>query len=216
MESKVLFHPAYFGSVLQFSVLSQHQNLLLEVEDNYQKQTYRNRQYIYGANGKLLLNIPIKHSKDKNRHQKYKDVEIENQFTWQDNHWKSLQAAYRTSPFFEFYEDEIAPLYHKKFTHLMAFNLQCTKTLCACLEMELDYQTTKNYQMPNEVEDGIVDYRALIDAKRKTNFQQEKYAQVFEEKFGFIDNLSILDLLFNKGPSALSYLEEQDLTGLKL
>ncbi len=216
MQESVLFHPAYFGSVLQFSVLSQYDNWLIEKHDNYQKQTYRNRQYIYGANGRLLLNIPVKHSKSKNGHQKYKEVEIENQFTWQDNHWKSLQTAYRTSPFFEFYEDDFAQLYKKKFSYLFDFNLNCLEVICACLELPFSYKTTENYQLPNETAPEIKDYRNLANAKKEFNFSQEEYNQVFEEKHGFLKNLSVLDLLFNKGPETLAYLEGQDLSGLQI
>ncbi|WP_121665538.1 WbqC family protein [Mesonia aquimarina] len=208
---KLLVHPAYFGSIHQFSAISQTQKLIFENEDNYQKQTYRTRQYIYGANGKLLLNIPIKHNKQKKTHQKYRDVRIENSFLWQLNHWRSLEAAYRTSPFFEFYEDEIKPLYEKRFSFLLDFNLTCFETISACLQLDKDFSKTEEYQTPEEVDQQVTDYRNLIDAKKEVEFQQEKYTQVFEEKFGFIKNLSVLDLLFNEGPNSLNYLEQQSL-----
>lgn len=216
MHESVLFHPAYFGSVLQFAVLSQNNNWVLEEQDNYQKQTYRNRQYIYGANGKLLLNIPVKHGKSKRGHQKYKEVEIENQFPWQDNHWKSLQTAYRTSPFFEFYEDDFVPLYKKQFKYLFDFNLNCMEVVCECLELPFSYKTTENYQLPGETATTVKDYRKLANAKKEFNFSQDEYNQVFEEKHGFLKNLSVVDLLFNKGPETLTYLEQQDLSGLQL
>ncbi len=110
----VLLHPCYFGPISEFVAIAKTESVIFENEDNYQKQTYRSRMYIYGANGKLSLNIPIKHTGDKSQHQKYKNVRIENEFGWQKQHWKSLQTAYRTSPFFEFYEDDLAPLYHRK------------------------------------------------------------------------------------------------------
>jgi len=208
---KLLVHPAYFGSIEQFVAISQAEELIFENEDNYQKQTYRTRQYIYGANGKLLLNIPIKHNKQKKAHQKYKDVRIENNFPWQLNHWRSLETAYRTSPFFEFYEDEIRPLYEKEHTNLFEFNLMCFEVVSTCLQLEQNISKTDDFQLIEEISSEITDGRNLISAKKKTLFSQEKYTQVFEEKYGFIPNLSILDLLFNEGPNSLNYLEQQSI-----
>lgn len=206
---EVLLHPAYFGSILQFSVLSQSQGFVFEAEDNYQKQTYRNRQYIYGANGKLLLNIPIKHTHNKAIRQKYKDVKIENDFRWQTIHWRSLQAAYRTSPFFEFYEDELFPLYEKKFDYLLDFNLHCFETIAGCLQLSTTYQQTSQYHTSETLPKNLSDGRKYINAKKQHGYQPEPYTQVFESKYGFIGNLSVLDLLFNEGTNALQYLERQ-------
>ncbi|WP_209310152.1 WbqC family protein, partial [Salinimicrobium oceani] len=118
-------HPAYFGPVSQYVALVKAKEVVFENEDNYQKQTYRNRMYIYGANGKLSLNVPIKHTGNKSNHQKYRDVRIENDFPWQKQHWRSLETVYRTSPFFEFYEDDFRPVYDQKFEFLIDFNYKC-------------------------------------------------------------------------------------------
>jgi len=206
--NSVLFHPAYFGSIFQFCHIVQAEKLVFENEDNYQKQTYRNRQYIYGANGSLLLNIPVKHSGEKNIRYKYKDVKIEPQFDWQTNHWRSFEAAYRTSPFFEFYEDELIHLYEKKYTYLLDFNYACFEAVCGCLQLEKNIEKTTEYF--HEVkEENLKDCRYLINSKSKKNIHLEIYTQVFEEKYGFLPNLSILDLLFSKGPDAMNYLENQ-------
>ncbi|VVV01763.1 MULTISPECIES: WbqC family protein [Mesonia] len=206
--NSILIHPAYFGSILQFCHISQAEELVFENEDNYQKQTYRNRQYIYGANAKLLLNIPIKHTGKKNIRQKYKEVKIENDFKWQIIHWRSLETAYRTSPFFEFYEDELIHLYEKEYKYLLDFNYDCFEAVSECLQLEKEYRKTEEYQL-EILEEKIQDKRYLIDAKRKQLPTLETYTQVFEDKFGFIPNLSILDLLFNEGPNSLNYLQQQ-------
>lgn len=204
-----LIHPCYFGPIDQYAFMAQSDDFVMEKEDNYQKQTYRTRQYIYGANGRLLLNVPIKHRENKSgKHQKYKDIRIENAFKWQRLHWKSLEAAYRTSPFFEFYEDEFVDLFEKKASFLMDFNLKCMQTVFECLNLDFDFKFTEEFKLSTENYD---DQRNLINSKRRQKAELEDYIQVFQSKYGYISNLSILDLLFNKGPSALSYLQSQQL-----
>lgn len=204
----VLLHPCYFGPVSQFVAIAKAEKVIFENEDNYQKQTYRNRQYMYGANGKLLLNIPIKHSGNKTQHQKYREVRIENDFDWQKQHWRSLQTVYRTSPFFEFYEDEFEPLYSKKYELLIDFNYDCLRTALEALQLDLDYSKTSEFIMkPKEV----VDARFLVQAKGRKEFSFEPYSQVFDTKFGYLNDLSVIDLIFNEGPNALNYLENQEL-----
>lgn len=204
----VLLHPCYFGPVSQFVAIAKAKAVLFENEDNYQKQTYRNRMYIYGANGRLLLNIPIRHSGDKSQHQKYREVRIENDFDWQKQHWKSLQTVYRTSPFFEFYEDEFHPLYHKKYEFLMDFNYDCLELVLDCLQLELDYTKTKEFILHPK---DVMDARDLVQAKGVKQHFFEPYTQVFESKFGYLNDLSVIDLIFNEGPNALNYLESQEL-----
>lgn len=200
----ILLHLPYFGPVSHFRELVKPAKVWFEVEDNYQKQTYRTRMYIYGANGKLLLNIPVKHlNKAKKQHQKYKDVRIESDFKWQLNHWKSLKSAYQTSPFFEYYEDELAPLYHKEFKFLMDFNFRCFEVISECLQLEVDFGKTSQYIKDPE---NMLDKRDLINAKRITTIPQ--YNQVFITKKGFLPDLSILDLMFNEGPNSVNYLRE--------
>ena len=207
--NSILIHPCYFGPIDLYCNIAQHKEFVVEKQDNYQKQTYRSRQYIYGANGKLLLNIPIKHRENKtDQHQKYKDIRIENAFKWQRLHWKSLEAAYRTSPFFEFYEDEFAPLYENKAKYLMDFNLMGMKIVFECLQLDFDFETTQKFELKTEHQ---IDRRHLVNSKRATKANLEEYIQVFQNKYGYLSNLSILDLLFNKGPSALNYLESQTL-----
>lgn len=209
---KILLHPAYFGPVSQWVAIAQANKLVFENEDNYQKQTYRNRLYLYDANGKLSLNIPVKHSSslglNTNGRQKYKEVQIENDFDWQTQHWRAFKTAYQTSPFFEFYEDELHPLYHKEYKFLMDFNYDCMQFVADCLQVEFSYEKTDEYILkPSE----IINLRPLINAKSKKEAKLFPYAQVFEEKHGFLGDLCVLDLLFNEGNNALNYLKEQEL-----
>jgi len=200
----VLLHPSYFPSIEQMATIVHAESVLWEVEDNYQKQTYRNRTYIAHSNGILLLNVPIKHNKDGTR-QKTKEVVVENDFRWQEQHWKSLQSAYRTSPFFEFYEDDLEHLFKEPVESLMAHNLKIFETLCELIGIEVETKKSLFYDPKPEIND----LRHLIDAKRKSEFIPDPYTQVLSGSHGFLPNLSVLDLVFNEGPNALGYLERQ-------
>ena len=203
----IIIHPTYFPNIAHFSAIAKTSEVVFEMEDNFLKQTYRNRTYIYGANGKLGLNIPVIHSQ-KNR-QKYRDVKIFNADKWQSLHWKSLLSAYRTSPFFEYYEDELNHLFTEKTDFLLDFNMKCFEVICDCLQLELNVSQTKSYE---KIIENKTDFRHLVNAKKEPLYAFEKYTQVFNSKHGFIQNLSILDLLFNEGPNALNFLESQSLT----
>lgn len=204
---KALLLPTYFPSISHFVAMAQSEKIVFEMEDNFQKQTNRNRTYIYSPNGVQLLNIPVKHSKQ--IHQKTKDIKIETDFDWQKQHFKSLEAAYRSSPFFEYFEDEIIPIFEKKHVFLMDLNFEAMQIVSKCLRMKFEYETTTEYF--HEVDSNtILNFRTLADGK-KDDSKFETYTQVFEEKHGFLNNLSILDLLFNEGRYALDYLKNQKL-----
>ena len=206
MES-ILLHPTYFPSIIQMAAMVQAKEVVFEMDDNYQKQSYRSRTYVAHSNGILLLNIPIKHTKDGKKN-KTKDVIIENSFPWQVQHWKSLESAYRTSPYFEFYEDELKPLFFKPASSLIDFNLEALDLICELLDLNINYTfTTEYFKNPPQQ-----DLRYLVNPKLKTDFKLDSYFQVLTKEHEFLPNLSILDLLFNEGPNAVIYLENQDLT----
>ncbi len=205
MDSVVL-HPSYFPNIASFVAMIKNEDVHFEVCDNYQKQTYRNRSNIYGAQGKLGLTVPVNYTQ-KNR-QLYRDVKISYDTNWQAIHWKSLESAYKMSPFFEFYQDDLKPLFFKKEPFVMAFNLQCFQVVCECLELNISIKKTNYFEKDLK---NFRDYRSLINIKKESPQTFQKYTQVFTQKHGFISNLSILDLLFNEGPNAVLYLETQTL-----
>jgi len=202
---KILLHPSYFPSISHFVAIAQADLVTFEMEDHFQKQTNRNRMYIYSPNGIQLLNIPIKHSNE--AHQKMKEVRLETAFDWQKQHFKSLEAAYRTSPFFEYFEDAIRVIFEKKYTFLMDLNLETMALVSKCLGLEFDYYETEEYF--HNVTDKVA-YRGLVNGKKDTS-RFHPYTQVFGDKHGYLNNLSILDLLFNEGRYALEYLRTQTL-----
>ena len=199
----ILLQPTYFSPIIQYVAISKSESISFEVEDNFQKQTYRNRCYIHTANGKHLLNVPIQHNKGVK--QRTKDVKIDYKDDWNKIHLKTLKTAYSSSPFFEFYIDDLLPIFKKKFTYLLDLNLSCHEFLMDALQLEIP--TTKTVEYNKEV--NFIDYRNLAIAKTATQFNLDSYFQVFNENQGFISNLSILDLIFMEGPNALNYLESQ-------
>ncbi|MCF6212881.1 MAG: WbqC family protein [Flavobacteriaceae bacterium] len=182
-------------------MMAKNPSVCLEVCDNYQKQTYRNRCYVYGANGKLMLNIPIIHLRNGER-QLTKNIRIEQSFNWQKQHLKSIKTAYQTSPYFEFYEDDFIAFFEGEYNNLLDLNIASLKLILDLLEYDVNITKTKEYKTFYDV-----DYRYLANAKTAHPFSFETYTQMFDEKYGFLPNLSILDLLFMEGPNALNYLE---------
>jgi hypothetical protein len=202
----ILLHPTYFSSIASFVAIAKAEHVRFEVCDNYQKQTYRNRMHIYGANGKMSLTVPVNFSQ--NNRQLYKDILISEDANWQDLHWKSIQSAYSGSPFFEFYQDDLEPLFTSSYKYLLDFNFKCLKVIYDCLQHPFEFDTTKMYD--KTVKDRM-DYRILVDNRKEKEQKFKPYVQVFDDKHGFIPNLSILDLICNEGPNALMHLETQEL-----
>ena len=197
----LLIHPNYLPAISQLKLIIDSKKLIFEINDNFQKQTYRNRTYIYGANGLLLLSIPVIHSQ-KNR-KKFKDVKIAYDYDWLTQHLKSFQFSYRSSPFFEYYEDKLVDLYVRREKYLYDFNLRSIDVLFDMLQINLEYDFTKGY---SEQYSDILDYRNNYK-KLNSSFKIKEYTQVFESKHGYIENLSVLDLIFNEGPNAINFLK---------
>ncbi|NNE31997.1 MAG: hypothetical protein HKN40_06465 [Winogradskyella sp.] len=201
-----LIYPTYFPNIAHFVAMLKADTVLFEVCDNYQKQSYRNRTEIYGANGKLALTVPVSYSQ-KHR-QKYKDVKIANENNWQGLHLKSLQSAYSMSPFFEYYIDDLLPVFENRFDYILDFNLKSFALILECLQLNIATKQTTSFELHPE---DKVDLRNLAQRNfEKKNLQP--YTQVFSVKHGYIPNLSILDLLFNEGPNSELYLKKQSIS----
>lgn len=151
-----------------------------------------------------MLNIPIKHVGGNEGRQKYIDVSTENSYNWKKEHWRTLETAYRTSPFFEFYEDDIRPIYEGDDDSLYNLNLKTIEAISSCIGISTPSEKTDTYQVAPTAH---FDARFLVEAKKEKDWNLEPYNQVFEERHGFITNLSILDLLFNEGTNTLNYLK---------
>ena len=203
MQNTAILPLFYLPPVGYFSLLQKvGQDFLIEKNEHLAKQTYRNRTSIYSPNGKLDLTVPI--VKGAKNHTKMKDVRISYDFKWQRLHWLSLETCYRSSAYFEFYEDELARFYHEKFDFLFDYNLELLNWLGKKLKLPVEFKVTSEYQddIPAEL-----DYRGMMNPKKAEELANNKhYYQVFEDRHEFLPNLSIVDLLFNQGPQAKLYL----------
>ncbi len=197
----LVLHAAYFMDVVTL-VHAYHASLITwDLHDSYTKQTYRNRCNIAAANGVLALNIPIIHTKQ-DQSVPFKNICIDHRQPWVQNHLKSIKSAYSSSPFYDFYEDELLELYERVPDKLQDWNLLTSQYLLKRLHITGTQTYSETY---------LNDYTAkqLITTKQKPILQIAPYMQVFQEKYGFIQPLSGLDLLFNEGPSAGVYLKNQ-------
>ncbi|MBL7972901.1 MAG: WbqC family protein [Prolixibacteraceae bacterium] len=208
LPTGILLSTAYFAPIRYFSKLAVYPEVYIEQHENFIKQTYRNRTVILGANGPVSLIIPV----EKGRGQKIriKDLRIAYDEEWQRNHWRTIFSAYNSSPFFEYYADDIEPFFRKKTEFLFDFNQQLTETILGIMEIETTLKLTEDFE---QVPEQCLNFREQISPKthrtaEDPTFVPRPYTQVFSEKFGFVPDLSILDLLFNEGPSAPDILQE--------
>ena len=199
MQSHAIFPLFYLPPVSYFSALRANDfEFLIEAKEHFPKQTFRNRAKISSPNGSLDLYIPV--VKGSKVHTLIKDVKISYDFKWQRLHWLSLQNSYRNSAYFEYYEDELAPFYHQKFEFLFDYNLGLFEWVLTKLKKNTEIELTEEY-----IKDPVLqaDYRNRLNFKNpEVLFPPEPYFQVFEDRNGFIPNLSIVDLLFSQGPQA--------------
>lgn len=194
----VLLSTAYLPPVHYFSCIAAAQQVLIEQYETYPKQTYRNRCEILTANGQFSLTIPV--SKPFGNHTMTKNIEIANYQNWQMVHWRTIESAYASSPYFLYYKDLLIPFYLKKYQNLLHYNFELLKVLFEILEIDKPVILTTSYQ--KSVPD-ILDFREIITTKKPfTDFAFKPYYQVFEDRFGFTPGLSILDLVFNMGEEA--------------
>jgi len=206
-KNEAVLSLAYLAPIQFFSKYFLYDKVYIEQFENYNKQSYRNRCEIYTANGKLVLNIPI--IKGRTPKQDYKKVKISYDENWQKNHIRAIEAAYRHSPFFEFYWDEFLPFFQQKVEFLWDFNLNlhrlCLKNIGLNFHVDLSHSYRQN-------EEYIDLYHFLIRAKGNRlpdiHCAEVPYYQVFSDKDGFLPNLSILDLLFNEGPNSSTILSK--------
>ncbi|HNX06488.1 MAG TPA: WbqC family protein [Bacteroidales bacterium] len=202
----MIFSTAYLPPISFFVYAFHADELCIEACENFIKQTYRNRCYIYSANGKLGLSIPLDHCRRPQL--PLKDVKINYATPWHHIHWRAITAAYNKSAYFLYYRDDFEKFFVQKYDWLIDFNHEI---LAVCLkQLRLSKKITYTEKFHNAYATG--DLRAKINPRNEPEFILAPYTQVFDVKSGFISNLSIIDLLFNCGPDSLEYLEHTSTT----
>ncbi len=189
----------YFGSIEYYWHLSQNSSLQIDLEEVYPKQTYRNRCTVLGPNGTLNLSVPVERPFGKLT--KITDVNISNAENWRQVHWRTLESCYSRTPYFEFYENQIKDILFKKYEKLYHLNLELTHHLISKIGLVSKIEL-------NRGEAKKLDLKKEFNPKKDSGFKVYPYLQTFTERFGFTNNLSILDLLFNEGPNTICILNE--------
>ena len=190
----------YLGPVQWYQKLHRSEIVVLDRYESFVKQTYRNRCLISATNGIQALTLPIVHGNSK----------LSDHGNWQHLHWQAFQSAYGESPFFEFYADDLAPFYEKRWTYLYDFNMELVQMLCRLLDIQCVFSETDRFYSNEEWTNiGGSDLRNVIRPKNPLpdpDFCPKPYYQVYWGKWGFLPNLSIVDLLFNEGNESIFYL----------
>jgi hypothetical protein len=200
MDVAPLIPITYAGPVWYYALLAYSSKVIIESKEHFVKQSYRNKCVIDGANGAMSLVIPLERkSREKTL---ISEIKIANETPWQALHWKSIQAAYHHSPYFEFYEDHFVQFYLEPQENLMEFNLQIMHKFMELLQIECEIEFTDDFH--HEYKN---DFREAFSTKNKVIPQFERYIQVFEDRHPFLQNLSVFDVLFNLGPEGLIYLK---------
>lgn len=196
-----LFSAIPFPNLIWWKAFLEADHRTIDIGEYFQRMSYRNRYYIGTANGRLILSIPLKKGRDQKR--PMKDMEISYAEDWQKNHWRSIQSAYMRTPYFEFYMDHLEPLYQGRIPLLHEWNLQSIRICLDLMKEQLTYHINE-ILLPESNGD---DWRKMLPRDEYPGMKKVTYIQPFEPRWGFIPNLSILDLLSCAGPDSLAYLK---------
>lgn len=196
---KVLLSTAYLPPIFWFQNLITEENVVIEQHEYFIKQTYRNRCEILSANGKLSLSIPLVHQSNKEIINQKRISYAEN---WQQNHWRAITSAYKNSPYFEFFEDELRGFYERRYDLLIEYNTDIIKTLLKLLRLKKQLIFSGHYSVEFEGQD----LRNSFSPKVSNSHISKHYHQVFSDKFDFVPDLSVIDLIFNQGLNSIDYL----------
>ena len=207
---KALLSTTYFGPVQWYQKLYRHDEVQIEQRESFLKQTYRNRCLVATTQGIQALTVPI----ERGTSQLIKDIRISDHGNWRHLHWNALVSAYGESPFFEYYQDDILPFFERRWAYLFDFNEAIREKMCELLDIQPKVSFTNSWvdisdNSVSSVNLDYADFREVINPKHPQldpYFESKPYYQVYQQKHGFLPNLSILDLLFNMGPESIFYL----------
>lgn len=205
MSHRVLIDLQYLPCIEYFTVFNRYKQIEIEVCENFEKQTYRNRAHILSANKSIPLSIPVLKGNSK---QLIKELKIDNKQRWRDNHWRSIISAYGKAPYFEYYSDYFQKIFFKEQDSIFDLNLEL---LTLCLKL-LNYDNVITFSEKYELipDGGVLDMRSRVHPKKdfgtNTFYQPYSYIQLFGKEF--VPNLSIIDVLFCEGPNASNIIHQ--------
>ena len=204
IQLPLILSTSYLPPIEYFISIINSKEVIIEKKESYKKQTYRNRCEVYGSNGKLNLSIPI--IKINGHNTKTEDIRISYKYNWQKKHWRAIESAYNSSPFFLYYKDDLKKFFTEKYENLIYFNFDLLMVLFEILGINSKVKFSKEFI--KYYDETYIDKRNIISLKNNINNSKKlpAYTQVFDSKYGFIPNLSIIDLIFNEGPNANEYL----------
>jgi len=207
----LLLSTAYAPPISYFAKLYEYQGKVigLEAQEHYLKQSYRNRCRILSPNGVQALTIPVEQSLSLKT--RIRDVRISEHGSWRHLHAQALRTAYGASPFFEYYADELLPFYERRYSFLWDFNEELLRVLTRQLQLEVNWSATEEFADPAEECPETCDLRYVIHPKKRhsvAGLMRPPYYQLYQDRFGFVEELSILDLLFEMGPESLLILRD--------
>jgi len=211
----VILTTAYLPAIQYMAKIISYKNIVIEINETYSKQSYRNRSVILSCNGLLSLTIPV--VKTNGNSTLTKDIRIDNSTNWQKNHWKAIESAYRNSAYYEFVADVLAPLYSAKEHFLIDFNRKLIEEILVFLGIRK--QLAKSDDFVKYYPEDVDDFRTTIHPKSQlqapdNDFLPVKYFQVFSDRFNFYPNLSVIDLLFNEGLDSVSVINSSIIKNL--
>lgn len=206
----VLLSTTYFGPVQWYQKLYRADAFVIDPDETFLKQTYRNRCYIAAANGVQALTVPVEQPGNRCP---VRDVRISDHGDWRRVHWNAIASAYGESPFFEYYQDDLRPFFERRWHFLYDFNEAIRQTVSTLLDLQplppSPSASSPCLSMPSQRDGSTLDLRSAINPKHPAadaDFQPRPYYQVYASRYGFQPNLSILDLLLNMGPEGIFYL----------
>ncbi|MDR1003528.1 MAG: WbqC family protein [Prevotellaceae bacterium] len=217
--SAIYLSSAYLAPIEYYCKLLAYDHVYIEQYDHYIKQTYRNRCVIAAPDGALALTVPVVKPDTPTPKCLMRDIRISDHGNWRHLHWNALVSAYNHTPFFEYYMDDFRPFYEQKYTFLIDFNEALCRLVCELMDISPKLSRTTAYK--TTFTEGEEDWRDAIRPKQASApkhpsapehtapFIARPYYQVFQERLGFLPNLSIVDLLFNLGPESPLMLTER-------
>ena len=225
---KALLSTTYFGPIQWYQKLYRSEEVQIEQWESFQKQTYRNRCLIATTQGVQALTVPVERNSQLStlNSQLIKDVRISDHGNWRHLHWNALVSAYGESPFFEYYQDDIRPFFEKRWDYLLDFNEAIREKMCELLDIQPKVKYSLEFKVYSLEMNTLVAEKSTINYKQSTinkeidfregirpkhpmedpDFEPKPYYQVYQQKHGFLANLSVLDLMFNMGPEGIFYL----------